>query len=531
MKIEQAHIDQIKIAFEKMQTKLDLLQLLNEVKPLVYGENTVPFQLKQVTWYANPKLAKNRYSQFTIKKKSGADRTINAPVAGLKAIQKVLSVILQCVYQPHQAAMGFVKDKSIVDNAGIHVGNKYVYNIDLKDFFPSIEQARVWKCLQLQPFNLNDKNIIVKEEQNIKIYSLNEVLDETKPTHYRLVNSHNSIRLHLIKRENNTKEYATIKIDKNIIFKEGTTDEKLKELIVSKDNYVVVEIKSNQKLWYLLSKKNNLSYSEKLILYSRQNLANIIVSLCCTEMEVERKNTSGEWEKVMKNVLPQGAPTSPILTNVICQRLDYLLSGVAKRFGLKYSRYADDITFSSLHNVYQSDSDFIKEIHRIITEQGFHIKESKTRLQKEGYRKEVTGLLVNDKVNVHKRYIKQIRMWLYYWETYGYERAYGFFVQQYSANKVNNTKGKPDMANVIGGKLDYLKMVKGAENKLYLKLRERYIKLTSKYNFIERVINAWEKEGIETAMDLFYLNNNHIINQDINQMDDIDFDDFDEIPK
>jgi len=531
MKIEQAHIDQIKIAFEKMQTKLDLLQLLNEVKPLVYGENTVPFQLKQVTWYANPKLAKNRYSQFTIKKKSGADRTINAPVAGLKAIQKVLSVILQCVYEPHQAAMGFVKDKSIVDNASLHVGSKYVYNIDLKDFFPSIEQARVWKCLQLQPFNLNDKNIIVKEEQNIKIYSLNEVLVETKPTHVRLVNSHNSNRLHLIKKENNTEEYATIKIDKNIIFKEGTTDEKLKELFVSKDNYVVVEIKSNEKLWYLLSKKNNLSYSEKSILYSRQNLVNIIASLCCTEMEVERKNTSGEWEKVMKNVLPQGAPTSPILTNVICQRLDYLLSAVAKRFGLKYSRYADDITFSSLHNVYQSDSDFIKEIHRIIAEQGFHIKESKTRLQKEGYRKEVTGLLVNDKVNVHKRYIKQIRMWLYYWETYGYERGYGFFVRQYSANMANNTKGKPDMANVIGGKLDYLKMVKGAENKLYLKLRERYIKLTSKYNFIERVINAWEKEGIETAMDLFYLNNNHIINQDIDQIDDIDFDDFDEIPK
>ena len=70
-------------------------------------------------------------------------------------------------------------------------------------------------------------------------------------------------------------------------------------------------------------------------------------------MCVERKDIDGNWIETKKNVLPQGAPTSPVLTNVVCQRLDYLLTAVAKRFGLKYSRYADDITFSSLHNVYQ----------------------------------------------------------------------------------------------------------------------------------------------------------------------------------
>jgi hypothetical protein len=81
-----------------------------------------------------------------------------------------------------------------------------------------------------------------------------------------------------------------------------------------------------------------------------------------------------------------------VITNIVCQKLDYLLSGVAKRFGLKYSRYADDITFSSMHNVYQPESVFLKELHRIIAEQNFYIKESKTP-----YRKEVTGLLVNEK--------------------------------------------------------------------------------------------------------------------------------------
>ena len=228
-------------------------------------------------------------------------------------------------------------------------------------------------------------------------------------------------------------------------------------------------------------------------------------------MEVERKNETGEWEKVKRNVLPQGAPTSPVITNIVCRRLDYLLSATAKRFGLKYSRYADDITFSSMHNVYQPESEFLKELHRIIAEQNFHIKESKTRLQKDGYRKEVTGLLVNEKVNVQERYIKQLRMWLYYWERYGYERASVFFLQQYITDKGHVKNGKPDMANVISGKLDYLKMVKGVENELYLKLRRRFEKLCeinlniieSRYKYLNLILNIAINKGLDEAMKVF----------------------------
>jgi retron-type reverse transcriptase len=224
-------------------------------------------------------------------------------------------------------------------------------------------------------------------------------------------------------------------------------------------------------------------------------------------MNVERLNNEGIWETQERNVLPQGAPTSPILTNIVCQRLDYLLTAVAKRFGLKYSRYADDITFSSMHNVYQTDSEFLKELKRIIQSQNFHIKESKTRLQKEGYRKEVTGLLVNEKANVHKRYIKQLRMWLYYWERYGYERASGFFLQQYIADKGHVKKGKPDMANVISGKLDYLKMVKGERNELYLKLKSRFDILLGSTNPINQLLSIWEFDGINQAMKFYYKDN------------------------
>ncbi len=411
MKLEQTNINKIKSAFEKMQSKQDLLQLLNIAKPILYGDKFVPFDLKQLSWYSNPKLNNNRYVEFKIKKKSGTDRTINAPVNGLKSIQKTLSYILQCVFEPHRSAMGFVRNKSIVDNAKIHIGKNYVYNIDLKDFFSSIDQARVWKCFQLKPFNLKEATNIPNHETRRQIGGL---------------------------------------------------------------------------------------YS------SKQFLANMISSLCCTEIEVERKNESGEWVKVKKNVLPQGAPTSPVITNIVCQRLDYLLLGLAKRFGLKYSRYADDITFSSMHNVYQPESDFLKELHRIITQQNFHIKESKTRLQKDGYRKEVTGLLVNEKANVQQRYIKQLRMWLYYWERYGYERASGFFLQQYIADKGHVKNGKPDMANVISGKLNYLKMVKGADNEMHLKLKSRFDVLAGYTDPINQVLSVWENEGINKAMDVYY---------------------------
>lgn len=399
---EQSHY--IRTCFNKIKSKEDFLKLLNYAKTIVYGDRAVPFALKHINYHLNPKANKERYIAFSIKKKSGSERTIHAPAKGLKAVQKCLNLILQTVYAPHQhkAATGFLPGKSIVDNAKVHTGRLYVYNLDLKDFFPSIDQARVWGRLKFPPFNLNEKS-------------------------------------------------------------------------------------------------------------GRIELANIIASLCCHQMEVERLDENGNWKKETRNVLPQGAPTSPTITNIICQQLDFYLSAVAKRFKLNYSRYADDITFSSQHNVYQEGGEFIPELHRIIAAQNFHIKPSKTRLQKQGYRQEVTGLVVNEDVNVPQRYIKQLRMWIYYWEQYGYSKASSFFLQHYQADKGHTKKGNPNMVNIIGGKLDYLKMVKGGDNSLYQKLKSRYVKLKrelqaaeNESNSIIHILQVWENEGIEKAMELFY---------------------------
>jgi RNA-directed DNA polymerase len=394
MKLNQIHIDQIKEDFIKMKSKEDLLNLLNEANKILHEERAKPFSLKALTYYSSPNLAKKRYRSFPIKKKSGGIRTIHAPISGLKSIQKALNLILQCVFEPHRAATGFIPEKSIVDNAKVHLNQYYVYNIDLKDFFPGIDQARIWKRLQFSPFDLNEKN-------------------------------------------------------------------------------------------------------------NRLELANRIAALCCTELEVERMDEQGEWAKVKRNVLPQGAPTSPTLTNIIAFRLDHKLSGLARRFNLNYSRYADDITFSSSHNVYQKDSDFLNELHRIIADQNFHINPKKTRLQKNGYRKEVTGLTVNEKVNVSRRYVKQIRMWLYYWERHGIVKAYSIFLRDYKADKGHVKKGNPDFISVLDGKLLYLKMVKGEEDGTYLGLKKRFDTIRGIQSPIEKIIEIWEKEGIEKAMSLY----------------------------
>jgi hypothetical protein len=484
MKLEQAQINKIRTDFAEMQTREDLLQLLNEVKPLVYGDKAVPFELKQLTWHANTKLGGKRYTKFNIKKKSGKERCIHAPVRGLKSLQKTLNFLLQCIYDPHTAAMGFVRDRSIVDNAKLHVGSRYVYNIDIKDFFPSVDQARVWKCFQLKPFNLNKATSVEPQFMKWDDFKI-EYLKTEDPVNFLIGKG----------RMFKSTPYGTIFVANNF------DKEKDKFILLGSSTLKTKDGKSLAGTLWLVN---------KIPASSRLDIANIIASLCCAEMEVERKNETGEWEKVKRNVLPQGAPTSPVITNIICQRLDYLLSGVAKRFGLRYSRYADDITFSSMHNVYQPDSEFLKELHRIITEQNFHIRDSKTRLQKDGYRKEVTGLLVNEKANVQQRYIKQLRMWLYYWERYGYERASEFFLQQYIADKGHLKNGKPGMANVISGKLDYLKMVKGADNELWQKLRSRLDELTSsritnysRHKHLEKVLDTVFDKGLDDAMDIY----------------------------
>jgi RNA-directed DNA polymerase len=387
MKLTQTDISFINESFKKMSDKNDFLALLNYIKPILYGEKTYFFTINDLNYHINNSNT-DKYIVFEVRKKSGKFRTIHAPNNVLKSFQKCLNVLFVTVYKFHPSATGFIIGKSIVDNAKIHAGSNYVYNLDLKDFFPSIDQARLWGRLQYPPFNLN------KENGNLKI-------------------------------------------------------------------------------------------------------ANIIAYLCCHKLEVERL-IDNKWTKIEKNVLPQGAPTSPVVSNIICQKLDFYLSAVAKKYGAKYTRYADDITFSSVHNIYNKDNPFILEVQRIIRNENFTINTKKTRLQENAYKQIVTGLVVNQNVNVSKKYIKELRMWLFFWETHGLSKASKKFN---SYRKQEGIEKSYQMVRVIKGKLDFLKMVKGANNLSYLKLVDRYNKLISTQNSLKM------KEIKQKDIDAFTIEN------------------------
>lgn len=84
--------------------------------------------------FSSPKRSVRNYISFEIPKKSGGYRHISAPVRGLKEIQKCLNYLLELMYYPKDNVTGFVRGKSIVDNASPHIGKNYIFNVDLQDF-------------------------------------------------------------------------------------------------------------------------------------------------------------------------------------------------------------------------------------------------------------------------------------------------------------------------------------------------------------------------------------------------------------
>ena len=111
-----------------------------------------------------------------------------------------------------------------------------------------------------------------------------------------------------------------------------------------------------------------------------------------------------------KGALPQGAPTSPIITNLICQILDYRILKIAKRYKLDYTRYADDLTFSTNNkHIIENYDDFFDKLKNEIERAGFKINDKKTRILYKDSRQEVTGLVVNKKINVSQDYYRQTR--------------------------------------------------------------------------------------------------------------------------
>jgi hypothetical protein len=124
-----------------------------------------------------------------------------------------------------------------------------------------------------------------------------------------------------------------------------------------------------------------------------------LLALLCTESPREEVTLEGKkyFVSLGPRCLPQGAPTSPALTNALCLRLDRRLTGLALALGWRYTRYADDLTFSlpEDHKGKPRMGTLLGSVRRIVEAEGFELNPEKTRVHRSGGRQQVTGLVVN----------------------------------------------------------------------------------------------------------------------------------------
>lgn len=121
-----------------------------------------------------------------------------------------------------------------------------------------------------------------------------------------------------------------------------------------------------------------------------------------------------EWERVLRSPhLPQGAPTSPALANLMAFRLDCRLAGLSAKSGVTYTRYADDLAFSGDREFAQSLPDFRKWVLAIILDEGFEIRDRKTRTMPAHGQQCLTGLVINDRPQTPRKVCDELRALLW----------------------------------------------------------------------------------------------------------------------
>ncbi|MCH2202087.1 MAG: reverse transcriptase family protein [Fuerstiella sp.] len=150
------------------------------------------------------------------------------------------------------------------------------------------------------------------------------------------------------------------------------------------------------------------------------HLATVLALLCSepdrTEVELDKRSY---FVARTERRLPQGAPTSPGITNIICRGLDTRLNSIAERLGFRYTRYADDITFSGSGEAITMAGRVLRQIRHVVENEGFVLHPNKTRVLRKSRRQEVTGLVVNDRISVRRDLLRSFRATLFHIERDG----------------------------------------------------------------------------------------------------------------
>lgn len=203
-----------------------------------------------------------------------------------------------------------------------------------------------------------------------------------------------------------------------------------------------------------------------------------------------------------KGRLPQGAPTSPIVANMICAPMDNHFMKLAKDYQLHYTRYADDITISTKGTfptdiAYEKNNTVIigSKILDILRRDGFELNEEKIHLRSKDERQEVTGLIVNKKVNVRREYIKEVRAILHNYEKNGVDNAILSYITKYKKkinvedekNKLSDSQKREQVINwfieILKGKISFIKDVRGENDLVYIKYAKQLNEVTKKNIF------------------------------------------------
>lgn len=139
------------------------------------------------------------------------------------------------------------------------------------------------------------------------------------------------------------------------------------------------------------------------------------LALLCTEAATETVSVDGETFHVAHGprVLPQGAPSSPALTNILCRRLDARLQGAAAKLGFGYTRYADDLTFSGGDETRKLAGKLLWRVRQIVVDEGFTPHPHKQHVMRDSERQSVTGIVVNEKPAVDRDTLRRFRATLF----------------------------------------------------------------------------------------------------------------------
>lgn len=172
-----------------------------------------------------------------------------------------------------------------------------------------------------------------------------------------------------------------------------------------------------------------------------------LLALLCTEAPRSPVVHDGItfWVAAGDRALPQGACTSPAISNLVSRKLDRRLAGATRKLGWTYTRYADDLAFSADAASSDQLALLFARVRHIVRDEGFVVNERKGRVQRRSQRQTVTGVVVNDKPSVPRDEIRRIRAILHRARTTGLA--------------AQDRDNHPDFAAYLRGKIAYIAMI------------------------------------------------------------------------